>query len=472
MRINYLSLLLCLALVFYTGHSQSTVAAQSNDAAEILDIENPTTADFMARSYSVFEAGSPSFLDDTRFQSLRSSALERGYRNDQPNVKVISFDAPTATKARVRMFTDAAFHDCVLDDIVLLQNGHGQYTLQNFVPGLTYYYQVIADGLTLTSGQIKATGQLRMIHCGSSWNIRDLGGWTGWGGNTVRYEWIYRGGSLGGQNPRHVIYHLTAADLAELHRIGIRAHLDLRGLPGKGAWPNDDLLNAYTLGYTPLSDAHFMNIATDFALYDPTTCSAIVGDVAWIIHQLRQGRPVYFHCRTGADRTGTIGYTLLALLGCDNYKTQGGGNQIALDYELTSLGMDEQGTIAYNTYGKHTGHYSNRYANTIASMPYAFFRTIHSLQVRGISLTTLQDKIYYYLNRYFLDNDVETAGRVSINKADLDWFVNFMLGITDRQGNLLPSHTTRYTGPTWAINNADRTLQHAFTTAYRKQYKD
>ena len=244
-------------------------------------------------------------------------------------------------------------------------------------------------------------------------------------------------------------------------------------MPGKGAWPKDEKRNAFSLGYTMLRDATFMNTATDFALYHAKGCSAAVGNVAWVISQLREGRPVYFHCRTGADRTGVMGYTLLGLLGCDKYAAEGGGNQLALDYELTSLGMDEEGTIEYNTTGKHSGYYSNRYANQIATMGYDYFRTIRSLESpKGVpALRSFMEQCYYYLNRYFRDNDVPEAGRVFINKSDLDWFVNFMLGITDREGNLLPGHKKKFVGPSWAVEDENNTLEAAYTTAHEQQYE-
>lgn len=460
-----------LSLATSACSDDSIIAAGYYVSGGEFNIENPTAAAVVAHSYSTFEAGSRSFLDDERFLRLRNQALNRGYRNDQPMTGLIAFSSPTATCAHLRMATDSVYDDLVLDTEVALTNGKGVYRLRNFVPGRKYYYTVVTDaGDTLSSGSLTATGQLRMIALDGSWNIRDLGGWTGWNGLPVRYEWIYRGGSPGGQNLNGSMYFLTESDLAEMHRIGIRAHLDLRAQPGKGAWPEDKKLNAYSLGYTPFIDAEFINIATDFALYDATQSSAAVGDVAWIIQQLKQGNPVYFHCRTGADRTGIIGYTLLGLLGCDAYSTPAGGNQIAIDYELTSLGMDEEGTIAYNTYGKRPNRYSNRYANAIFTGDYNYFRTLRTLAVPETSEADFQARCYYYLNRYFLDHDLPTAGRVGISKSDLDWFINFMLGIIDREGNLLPGHTVCYEGPSWAQDASEFNLKSVYSTALEKQY--
>ena len=438
-----------------------------------LRVENPTAQDFMQRSYSNFVAGEPSFLDDPTFRNLRSTALGNGYRNDQPQTYVLKFPQGTVGNVHVVLSRHCDLSQPELDEEVYVNAEDAKYELRNFVPGNTYFYKVTAGSTTLASGAIVVSGQLRMIHLNSGWNIRDLGGWKGWGGNTVRYEQIYRGGSLGGQNRNKNTYLLPKDDLAELHRIGIRAQLDLRAQPSKGAWPTDDKLNAYTLGYSTLAEATFLNNATDYALYHAQGSSAAVGDVAWVIRQLHEGRPVYFHCRTGADRTGVVGYSLLGLLGCDAYTTLAGGNQLALDYELTSLGMDEEGTIEYNTTGQHSGYYSNRYANQIATMGYDYFRTIRSLESpKGVpALRSFMEQCYYYLNRYFRDNDVPEAGRVFINKSDLDWFVNFMLGITDREGNLLPGHKKKFVGPSWAVEDENNTLEAAYTTAHEQQYE-
>lgn len=436
-----------------------------------LNIENATAAYLLQHSVSTFERGSASGLDDREFRSLRASALDNGYRNDQPRVLDISFDARRRRDVRVVVALDRGYQSLVLDTVVAQEAVDGHFRMGNFVPGQTYYYKVTSRRRTLTEGAVKAEGQLRMIGIDSGWNIRDLGGWTGWGGNRVRYEQVYRGGSPGGKDMNSNEYRLTDADIAELHRIGIRAHLDLRALPGRGVWNRDPKLNAYSLGFTPMQEADYLNTATDYALHDALHFSAAVGNVAWIIHELKAGHPVYFHCRTGADRTGVMGFTLLGLLGCDAYHTPNGANQIAIDYELTSLGMDEEGTIEYNTTGKHPTNYSNRYANGIATSGYDYFRTLRSLKADDLTLDNFQLQCYYYLNRYFRDHPVATAGEVYINKADLDWFVNFMLGITDREGHLQPGHTTLFTGPEWAVDDAGNTLEQAYTTANRLQYK-
>ena len=436
-------------------------------------IENPTAHDFMQRSSSTFDIDIPSFVNDRTFQNLRSTALDNGYRNDQSQSFAFDLPAKVGDAVHVTVYEKGGNQRLVYDETVEIKDSLQQFVLRNLVPGNTYHYSVTSGENVLLSGAVSVTGQLRMISIDGSWNIRDQGGWKGWGGNTVRYEQLYRGGSLGGQNDGNETYLLSDDDISELYRIGIRAHLDLRALPGMGRWPEGELLNSFSLGKTMLRETAFINLSTDFSLFYPRGCSSAVGSVAWIIRQLHEGHPVYYNCRSGADRTGMLGYLLLGLFGCDEYASEGGGNQLAIDYELTSLGMDEQGTVEYNTTGKHVKLYSNRFANLDARSKSYFFGNIRTLEAPEDmpALHSFMERCYYYLNRYFCDNNVPEAGRVFINKSELDWLVNFMLGITDREGNLLPGHTEKFVGPSWAVEAESNTLEAAYNTAYRQQYQ-
>ena len=52
--------------------------------------------------------------------------------------------------------------------------------------------------------------------------------------------------------------------------------------------------------------------------------------VLHVMEAVIAGRPVYFHCRIGSDRTGHMGMLYLALLGCDL-------KECDIDYEITSF---------------------------------------------------------------------------------------------------------------------------------------
>ena len=436
--------------------------ATASYGQETFNVENVTTQAYMGSSFSTFTPGSTSYLNDAGFNRLRSEALAQGFRNDQPAVVETVFNSRRRGPAQLSLTTDGSE---VLGGTIQLSKGSDTLHFTNLVPGRTYSYKVSKGRRTIASGDIVTTGQLRMIKLDNGWNIRDMGGWTGFGGNKVRYEWIYRGGSLIADT-----YCISDEEIDELERLGIRAHLDLRAEKGLGAWPNDRKANAFASMRTPLKDGVYQQICTDWALYDPLVNSAVIGDIAFIIRELRNGNPVYFDCRTGADRTGAVGMAILGLLGCDGYIAGNGGNQIAMDYELTSLAMDEENTIRYNR-GEldvtSSRLYSNRFANGISFSGYKFFRIMYGLTddldksaaAHGISLSGLQDRLYYYFNRYFLDNSIESAGRVHINPGDLDWFINFMLGIDS------------WKGPSWeTVSIQADTLDAVIAAADAKEY--
>jgi len=438
------------------------------------NLVNPTAADYLANSYSTFTSGSSSYLNSTTFRTLRSNALSStdSYRNDQPNTKLISFSKEGATTATVTMATDVQYTKTILSETVSLTNGQGSYRLRNMVPGTTYYYQVTSGEDILTAGAFKTTGQLRMIRIDDSWNIRDLGGWTGYNGNKVRYEMIYRGGSLGG------VYNGTTDKISEesgkeLARIGLKAHLDLR--PSSTATSDQmgwvgTTTGSYCLEYSPIPNADFKQIVADWGMRYPFVSPTSVGDVAYVIKSLKEGRPVYFHCRTGADRTGTVAYLLLGLLGCDSITAGNNGNQIAMDYELTSLSMDEDNTILYIKNGTLPSSYSDRLSNNPG---YDLFSKIRSLSANGYNLSDFQQRCYYYLNRYFTDNSSSIASNSYISKDDLDWFINFMLGIINLDGTLADGHseTDKFVGPTWAQSFASPTLDDVINNAVLHQYE-
>lgn len=408
---------------------------------EELNVENPVVETYLKNAKVSLSSTGDSNYGKTFFSTARSN---QNYRSDQPNTKTISFEA-NATTAKVIMATDAAYSNVVLSKEVELSNGKGQYTLRNFVPGNTYYYKVEASGVLLTAGALHATGQMRMIAVDNGFNIRDLGGWTGWNGNTVRYENIYRGGALGGTNCDKVLgVTLTESDKQELNRIGIGALLDLRAISNGGCYRDEKTVLSYANTESPISNWDFNNTMTDFGAYGQD--ASIISDVAWIIYELKNGKSVYFNCRQGADRTGALAFIIEGLLGCYGNDT---GHQMALDYELTGFSRADIIDTAGDPY---------RAATEASPSSSKLFGKLQSLTATNISFNNLQEKCYYYLNRYakenkfglYANNQTSTLehNEIAIDKEDLNWFINYMLGITDREGNLLPGKT-KYQGPSW-----------------------
>ncbi|MBR1488644.1 MAG: tyrosine-protein phosphatase, partial [Bacteroidales bacterium] len=195
-------------------------------------------------------------------------------------------------------------------------------------------------------------------------------------------------------------YTLHDESVAALRFIGIDADLDLRGVTGEGLWGNQCMTHTRSLGLSKIPGADYGQIMTDIALHRPFEDPAVVRDVAWIIQELKKGRHVAFHCRSGADRTGAVAMILEALLGVR-------GGDIALDYELTSLSSEGSG--------------QTRSAKNVLSSGYGFYgRGFTTLEVDEPDPDRrLQKQAYRYLNTAFPEYAISTA--------DLDWFIGFML---------------------------------------------
>lgn len=302
-----------------------------------------------------------------------------------------------------------------------------KYTFNNLIPGVTYSYVIKDGGNTVKDGSFTPTGQVRMLDIPYAWNYRDEGGWTGLQGKKVRYGWIYRGSSLNGKftgkDGSREVYDLanwSAPDTMALivNRIGIKAELDLRGnLEILGKTGDNNSAHSNALGFTWFDGVEYKWIMSDYGYYYPLERSALIQDLAFIIAELKKGRPVAYHCRSGADRTGVLGALLLGILGVS-------GGDIARDYELTSLSSEypeKRMKLADQAISAAPNHFSNG-------------KGILSLEGE-----TLQEKYYRYVNQYFDD--------VHINANDIDWYIKFMLGLDS------------YEHPSWAKNYKGNALE-------------
>ena len=391
-----------LLLTFFATVSCSITLDARKRMVERLNIENAAVQQYMRESNSTFSTREGVLAADFFNQ-------QRSFRPDQPVGKLLDFTCITPI-AQVQLSVDRRFHNLLLDVPVPVVAGKGQYLLTNLVPHTHYYYRVKAAGKIVLQGELITEGQLRMIAIDKGFNIRDLGGWTGQDGKHIRYGWLYRGGSLGGTDKDGNESTLPEPDQQELYRIGIRAHLDLRAPSNKGKYAGESSLHSYSLGRTTLLQSDYNNTMTDYGAYNQD--ATVVSDMAWIIQKLKEGKPVYFNCRQGADRTGTIAFVIEGLLGCYDYPTATGGNQMAMDYELTGF---SQANLVDN-WRVPSSHRSAVEAYTNRQK---LFRQILDLRsVNGQPLQTVQQRCYYYLSQ---------SKDVCISSSDLDWFISFML---------------------------------------------
>ena len=169
-------------------------------------------------------------------------------------------------------------------------------------------------------------------------NFRDLGGYRGDGGRTVRWGRLYRSDHLGG---------LTDADLEAITQLGIELVVDYRGPHEHETTPSriavdgpirrhDRAIGDGTVEGVSLWDSIMAGTLAGFdeddlaGFYRATLRSAadVFGEVLTLLAE-PDHLPAVFHCTAGKDRTGLTAALLLATLGV-------GDGDILDDYELSN----------------------------------------------------------------------------------------------------------------------------------------
>src|SRR5450756_933041 len=165
-------------------------------------------------------------------------------------------------------------------------------------------------------------------------NFRDLGGYPGKDGRTVRWRQIFRSNHLG---------HLTEADIAVLRPLGLRSAFDFRGTEERDAamcslagisvhsLPIEPTvvaaLRARLAGGAALSSADALEVMRDsyrnYVRYNTPSFRALFA------HLLEDRAPLVIHCTAGKDRTGFASALILHALGVPD-------QVIAEDYLLTN----------------------------------------------------------------------------------------------------------------------------------------
>lgn len=260
----------------------------------------------------------------------------------------------------------------------------GEFTVYNLVPYITYEWNIISADHpeVVKTGYVMATGNIRTIWTDTVANARDLGGWDANGG-TVRYGKLFRGGPLAGNT-----LVMSAADQKTFWQLGIKTEVDLRsygevnGPDGKSGTDDD-----YT--YCPVDGIEYYLMPSSNYKSAVTIGTAAAKRTAeilkFIMSEVVNNRPVYFHCAYGADRTGTIAFMLEGILGVPQ-------DQLDKDYELTSFGYRGGGKYRSGDYYRGMLYY-----------------------MQSIEGETLEDKfITWYLKMGFTEDELNAFREAAI----------------------------------------------------------
>lgn len=200
--------------------------------------------------------------------------------------------------------------------------GLNKFPIYNLLPNKTYYYKVthiMQDGslIEAKSGSFTTSSESwRLLYIDGTQNVRDLGGWTGLNGKKVKYGKIIRGAALSDSSLPELL--LTGKGRRSLGELAIQAELNLGATDTETSIASNCVYKK--IGYT--------NYAIAFT--DEAYRAQFKEVLEWIVEQLTASKPIYMHCQGGCDRTGTLSFQLLGLLGVSE-------SDLAKEYELSSF---------------------------------------------------------------------------------------------------------------------------------------
>ena len=222
--------------------------------------------------------------------------------------------------------------------------------------GKTYYWQAFKDGTSVSDvASFKTAQGFRMITTNSVTNVRDMGGRTvklktgvdGEGNNVyvtkrIKQGLIFRGGELveedyvptDSSSTHHATLKTGDAELF-VEKLNIGLEIDFRGAAESGDLTESPLKSYYRKNYSEEKDINYLRL-DNMSAYDDfmsiSSSKSYYPDIKNMFKAFANAneRHVYFHCWGGADRTGTCGFLLGALLGMSL-------TDLIIDYELTSF---------------------------------------------------------------------------------------------------------------------------------------
>lgn len=390
---------------------------QKEEHGEQKEEETPHTVVIDTVEFNVENATARDYMDYVYAHPYRTSDFSVTYIENYYKIPAKhKGDIPAALEIRWNPVDGAKSYSLVISEkedltapvqTLSLSPTANSHIVTNLIPGLSYHCSVASvdgDGKSTEVDRtyIVASGRRRMISVPSIGNVRDLGGLCTEDGRHTKYGLVFRGSRLNNNG-----MNLKQEDKDELLRIGIKADLDLR------EDTEEKLGEVYRTRKSPISKD------IDFKLFPTANKSYFkklrendeyIKAVQWIIDELRAGKPVYFHCKTGADRTGTLAFLIESLLGVTE-------TDKSIDFELTSFFFDfgDPQTYAFRSR-------SIDKTIEIADKSSYDWGGMYDVIDGYYSGSTYAEKVYNYLNK-----GIGKMSSATVSAEDLDWFINHML---------------------------------------------
>ena len=235
----------------------------------------------------------------------------------------------------------------------------------------------------------------RSIALQGTTNFRDLGGYEGVDGRTVRWRKLFRSDHLAG---------LTPQDLQVLQALQVSRAVDFRGVEERAAhgyqWPQ---LAQHALSIEPtvvqkafamLHQGHRLTPEETVALMQETYRSFVIDNAprfqALFRMLLDSDAPLVFHCTAGKDRTGWAAALVLSALGVER-------EVIEQDYLLTNTLYSRPKELA---------------AKAVQTIPQEILDVLWKVQMPFL------DSAYAMVDEYFGSMDAYLKGALGVGDAE------------------------------------------------------
>ena len=249
------------------------------------------------------------------------------YTSDYSTTQMGTYDHPTSY-TKLGKPTGATPSNIVAGQMILSDINMGtswtynvadNETIYNVSPNGICQYKIISSGKVVAAGQLNPTGKVRTLYGTTLKNCRDLGGWACDGG-TVKYGKLFRTSELTGlSRPDEQITALEKSMFLNL--LGIKCEVDLRDTPEQGGTATFDSSVEYF---------HQDIVPYEGAFANDTRKAELKIVLTKIMTNAVENKPTFWHCVAGSDRTGTVAWLLLGLLGVSQ-------SDCDKEYEITCL---------------------------------------------------------------------------------------------------------------------------------------
>lgn len=360
----------------------------------VVNIENPIISAYLNTQY---DENDYSYTHITDFVTI-----EQTQRQDFCEGIFLEWENKVGSQStKIVYATNPNYEESVT---IVVDGNRTSYKLCNLIPNRQYWLKIINNETEIVKQMSFSTvGRRRLINLSVGFNCRDIGGLITEDNRIVKYGLLFRGGELDGKGQILDEYdHFVLENVLKIKDVfDLRASASAIQTPIVGATyhsiPTYSMVGVYDRKNAGLDIDKLNNYRT--VLESLLSC-------------LAEDKPVYVHCQGGCDRSNTICFLILGVLGVTE-------NDLSLDYELSSFAQGAR--FAYNDTGGMirsrepcTNIYHNNYKNAIE-----YIKSLNGLSLKdkfenfwvnqlGVSINQIEELRHYMLSD--INEESQTTG--------------------------------------------------------------